>query len=55
MPFCFVSAGLNDLYAATQKSLDSEHKLREQLEQEVALMRVLKEEKEVSVLHDCTI
>ena len=43
------SAGLNDMYAASQKSLDSERKLRLQLEQEVELMKGLKEEKEVNV------
>ena len=47
---CSCSAGLNDLYEASQKSLDSEMKLRQQLEQEIQLMRGLKEEKEVNTM-----
>ena len=46
----FVSrAGLNDLYAASQKNLDVEQNLRQQLEQELDTMKRLKEEKEVSL------
>ena len=46
---CLLSSrsGLNDLYAASQKSLDVEINLRQQLEQEVELLRRQREEKEV--------
>ena len=40
-------AGLNELYAATQKSLKTEQKLRQQLEQELQLQKSIRQEKEV--------
>ena len=40
-------AGLNELYSASQRSLDTEQKLRQQLEQEVELQRSIRQEKEV--------
>ena len=43
-------AGLNDLYSASQKSLESEMKLRKQLEDELDLVKSLKQEKEVQHL-----
>ena len=45
VPHC--RAGLNDLYSASQKSLESEMKLRKQLEEELDLVKSLKQEKEV--------
>ena len=45
--FVLFRAGLNDLYSASQKSLESEMKLRKQLEEELDLVKSLKEEKEV--------
>ena len=41
-------AGLNDLYAATQRNLDTESKRRSQLEQELDMMKSIRTEKEVS-------
>ena len=43
----FFRAGLNELYATSQKNLDVEMKLRQHLEQEIEVMRRLKEENEV--------
>ena len=48
--FCLLPigrAGLNDLYSASQKTLESEMKLRKQLEEELDLVKSLKQEKEV--------
>ena len=42
------SAGLNDLYSATQKNLGTETKLRQQLEQELEMQKSIRQEKEVS-------
>ena len=42
------SAGLNDLYSATQKNLGTETKLRQQLEQELDMQKSIRQEKEVS-------
>ena len=42
-------ASLNDLYSASQKSLESEMKLRKQLEEELDLVKSLKQEKEVQL------
>ena len=41
-------AGLNDLYAATQRNLDTESKRRSQLEQELDMLKSIRTEKEVS-------
>ena len=38
---------MNELYATSQKNLDVEMKLRQHLEQEIEVMRRLKEENEV--------
>ena len=48
IPFLSPSAGLNDLYSATQKNLGTETKLRQQLEQELEMQRSIRQEKEVS-------
>jgi len=42
-----VRAGLNEMYSASQRSLETERKLRQQLEQEVEMHRSIKQEKEV--------
>lgn len=42
-------AGLNELYSASQRSLDTEQKLRHQLEQEVELQRSIRQEKETAL------
>lgn len=41
-------AGLNDLYITVQKNLETEMKLRQQLEQEVDVLKRQGEEKEVA-------
>ena len=40
-------AGLDDLYASAQKSLDAEQKMRQQLEQELEMQKSVIEEKDV--------
>lgn len=40
-------AGLNDLYSATQRNLDTESKRRTQLEQELGMVKSVRTEKEV--------
>ena len=45
----YYRSGLNDLYSASQKSLESEMKLRKQLEEELDLVKSLKQEKEVLI------
>ena len=40
-------SGLSDLYASSRKTLETETKLREQLEQELELQKSIREEKEV--------
>ena len=40
-------AGLNEMYGASQRSLETEQKLRQQLEQEIELNRSVRQEKEV--------
>ena len=47
-------AGLNDLYAASQKSLDTEQRLRLQLEQELEMQKSVREEKDVRCDFDVT-
>ena len=47
--FVHTRAGLNDLYSATQKNLETETKLRQQLSQELAIQRGIKEEKETAL------
>ena len=42
-------AGLNEMYSASQRSLETERKLRQQLEQEVEMHRSIRQEKEASV------
>jgi RUN and FYVE domain-containing protein 1 len=42
-------AGLNDLYAATQRNLDTESKRRSQLEQELDMMKSIRTEKETAL------
>ena len=42
-------AGLNEMYGASMRSFETERKLRHQLEQEVDMHRVMREEKEVCV------
>ena len=48
--------GLNDLYAATQRSLDTETKRRSQLQQELDVIKSIRTEKEVSkgLTYECT-
>ena len=41
-------AGLNDLYSATQRNLDTESKRRTQLQQELDVLKSARTEKEVS-------
>ena len=41
-------AGLNDLYSATQRTLNTETRRRTQLEQELELLKTARAEKEVS-------
>ena len=50
-------AGLNDLYAATQRNLDTESKRRSQLEQELDMLKSIRTEKEVSqgLMHMCIV
>ena len=43
-------AGLNQLYSASQKTLGTEQKLRQQLEQELELQKNARKEKEVHKL-----
>ena len=46
LPFMY-RAGLDDLYASAQKSLDAERKMRQQLEQELEMQKSAREEKDV--------
>ncbi|CAI8044412.1 RUN and FYVE domain-containing protein 1 [Geodia barretti] len=43
-------AGLNDLYSATQRNLDTESRRRSQLEQELELLKTSRTEKETAML-----
>ena len=50
LPFMYVHvhrAGLDDLYASAQKSLDAERKMRQQLKQELEMQKSVREEKDV--------
>ena len=43
-------AGLNDLYLATQKSLEAETRLRQQTEQELSVLRAVRDDKEGAMM-----
>ena len=47
--FVHTRAGLNDLYSSTQKNLETETKLRQQLSQELVLQKGIREEKETAL------
>ncbi len=51
MGLILLRAGLNEMYGASQRSLETERKLRQQLEQEVEMHRSIRQEKEVRTGH----
>ena len=49
-PFSIPRSGINDMYSASQRTLDAEQKLRQQLEQEIETQKSIRQEKEVSAV-----